>query len=152
MTCSRESEILDALQSARWPDACDDELRAHARSCAICADLLLVASAIAADVPRAAIPTAGVVWWRMQRREREEAARAASRTITIVQASSIAGAIALALTFLGGMSAMSDTWRTWLARAVQLASVPQWNVTLLCAIVVSLALAPVALYFAMSED
>jgi len=152
MNCPRESEIYDAIAAARWPDACDEELRAHASSCAGCADLVLITTEMAADIPAAHVPTSGVVWWRIQRREREEAARAASRTITILQASSIAAAIALALTILGGVSAMNASVRTWFSHALQLTGTPQWDLVFLGAIVMTLALAPVALYFAFSED
>jgi len=145
MNCPRESEIYDAIAAARWPEACDDELRVHASSCAACADLVLVATAITEDIPHAHVPTSGVMWWRIQRREREEAARVASRTITIVQASSIAAAIALALTILGGVHALQ------LPSVLQL-SVPQLSLPLLCALAASLALAPVAVYFAVTED
>ena len=153
MTCPRESEILDMLMTARWPDACGDELRAHAQSCASCADLVLVATAITSDVPEAHVPTSGVVWWRMQRRDREEAARAASRTITIVQASSILAAIAVVLTILGGVSAMSESWRRGMGNALQLLNnIPQWGLPLLFTLALVLVLAPVALYFAVREE
>ncbi|PYQ30339.1 MAG: hypothetical protein DMF56_05865 [Acidobacteria bacterium] len=152
MTCPRESEILDALMTARWPEACEDELRAHAQSCALCADLVLVATAITNDVPEAHVPTSGVAWWRMQRRDREEAARAASRTITIVQASSILAAIAVVLTILGGVSAMSESWRNGIAHGLQLLnSLPQWGLPLLLTLALVLAAAPVALYFAVRD-
>lgn len=153
MTCPRESEILDALMTARWPNACGDELPAHAKSCALCADLVLVATAITNDVPQAHVPTSAVMWWRMQRREREEAARAASRTITIVQASSIIAAIAVVLTILGGVSAMSETWRNGVAHALQqINNIPQWGLPLLFTLALVLVLAPVALYFAVREE
>ena len=152
MNCPRESEIYDAIAAARWPDACEEELRAHASSCADCADLVLITTSMAGDIPAAHVPTSGVVWWRIQRREREEAARAASRTITILQASSIAAAIALALTILGGVSAMNASVRSWFSHALQLTGTPQWDLVFLGAAVMTLALAPVALYFAFSED
>jgi hypothetical protein len=151
MNCPRESEIYDAIAAARWPDACDEELRAHASSCADCADLVLITTEMAGDIPAAHVPTSGVVWWRIQRREREEAARAASRTITILQASSIAAAIAIALTILGGVSAMNASVRTWFSHALQLTGTAQWDVLFLGAAVKTLALAPGASYFAFSE-
>lgn len=151
MNCPRESEIVDVLMAGRWPEACESELRAHADHCASCADLVLVATAIAADAPRADVPTSGVVWFRIQRREREEAARVASRTMTFVQASSIVAAIAFALTIVGGIS-FSDTWKAWLTRATQLASLTQWSFALSCVFLVTVALAPVALYFAFGKD
>ena len=44
--CCREDDVLDALTSGRWPDRADDELRAHVAACAICADVVEVASAV----------------------------------------------------------------------------------------------------------
>ena len=40
--CSRELEILDAVASGRWPNRADAELRAHASTCSICADVALM--------------------------------------------------------------------------------------------------------------
>jgi len=157
MNCPRESEVLDALTTARWPD----ELHAHAGGCALCADLVAVAAALHEDLQDAmhdvVVPASGLVWWRAQRREREEATRAAARTITLVQTASVLGAIAVALTILGGVSVMSDTWRDWLAgltsavRFESFAVVPQWNVPLMLAAAACLVLAPVALYFVVAE-
>jgi len=139
MICPRESEIADSLMTARWPNACEHELRAHAASCATCADLVLVATAIAQETPQVTVPASGVVWWRIQRREREKAVRTASRTITILQASSIAGAIALASTIAGSIS-------------VPTIHIPVWSLPLLLGFAVSLALAPVAVYWAVKAD
>jgi ABC-type uncharacterized transport system YnjBCD permease subunit len=151
MICTRESEIVDALMAGRWPDACETELREHATACAICGDLVLVATAIAADTPRTEVPTSGVVWWRIQRRERQEAARVASRTMTFVQSASIVAAIAFVLTIVGSLS-FSDTLKTWLLRAVEIMNIPQASIAILCLIVVTITLGPVALYFAVSKD
>ncbi|HJQ37432.1 MAG TPA: hypothetical protein VKB93_09855 [Thermoanaerobaculia bacterium] len=151
MICTRESEIVDALMAGRWPDACVTELREHAAACAICGDLVLVATAIAADAPRAEVPTSGVVWWRIQRRERQEAARVASRTLTLVQASSFVAAIAFVLTIVGSLS-FSDTLKTWFLRAIEIINIPAANIAVLCFLVVTITLGPVALYFAVSKD
>jgi hypothetical protein len=152
MSCPRENEILDALMAARWPDACDAELRAHATACTSCADLVIVAGAIVNDAQTmthaAHVPPSGAMWWRMQRRDREHAARAASRTITIVQGSSIAAAIAIAVTIIGGVS--------WISPGLDfsrvLASVPHWSLPVLGVFAASLTLTPLAVYFVLRED
>ena len=42
--CPRESDVLDALASSRWPHRVDAELSNHVASCAICRDVITVAS------------------------------------------------------------------------------------------------------------
>ena len=87
--CCREDDVLDALTSGRWPDRADDELRAHVATCAICADVVEVASAVLEvrdDEPgEMRIPSSAVMWWRAQMRARQEAAREAARPITVAQ-------------------------------------------------------------------
>jgi hypothetical protein len=151
MNCPRESEVLDALTTARWPD----EVRAHVDACATCGELVVVTNAfreeLLATAREANVPPSGLVWWRMQRREREEAARVASRAITFVQASSILGSIALALTIAGGLSGMSDKWLAWIGHTATFAS----GIPLLPLIVTaaaSLLLAPVVLWFVFAEE
>ena len=155
MTCPRESETLDAITTARWPE----ELQQHATSCAFCADLVAVATAFQEDLHAAAhdapIPPSGLMWWRVQRRERQEAARTAERTITYVQTATVAGAIAIALTILGGLSVMSDTWRGWITRAWSSLNFESFAFTpglALIAIATCFVVAPVVLYVAFAEE
>lgn len=157
--CAREAEVLEAVTAGRWPFA--GELQAHAASCPVCNDLVSVAAAFTEDTHdgllRADVPPSGLVWWRAQRRARTDAARTAGRAITFVQVASIIGAIAAALALLGGVTVMSRTWRTWIANfsdAVYFGGVtiPSWTPPLLAAFAVTLALAPIALYFAVRED
>ncbi len=153
MNCTRESEILEAVTAGR---PCSEELLAHAADCADCTDLLVVSSALVADMQEAMhaadIPPSGVVWWRAQRRARAESIRSASRTIALVQTASVIAAAAGALALLGTLH-----WRPWLARFsdadyVIAAILTQWSVPLLIAIGASLALAPLALYLAVARD
>lgn len=158
MNCPRELETLDAISTALWPD----ELQQHAASCALCADLVAVATAFREDmreaVQYAPVPSSGLMWWRVQRRERQEAARTAERTITFVQTASVLGAIAVALTIIGGLSVMNETWRGWIARLWSsvhfetIAAAPQWTLPLMIAIAACVVLAPVAVYFAFAEE
>ena len=87
--CCREEDVLDALTSGRWPDRADDELRAHVAACAICADVVDVASACSKSATTSPatmrIPSSAVMWWRAQMRARQEAAREAARPITVAQ-------------------------------------------------------------------
>jgi hypothetical protein len=90
--CPYEADVLDAATSGCWPDG----LRAHAGACAICGDLATIAAALQDDrdaaFEDAHVPTSGQVWWRATVRMRAEAAAAAARPLTIVEA--LAGACA----------------------------------------------------------
>ena len=138
LPCERESEILRAIEARHWPDRCDDELRAHSASCADCADLVDVATALTGDreeAMRAAhVPPSGAVWWRAQLRARQDAARAARRIISIVQAAAVLVAVVAVFLIVGPV-----------LPAVH------WSLPLIAALASPLVLAPVAVYFALTE-
>ena len=146
--CTREADVLDAITAGRWPDGCA-ELHAHASTCATCADLATVASAIAEDAAaamrRAPIPSSGLTWWRMQRRMQMEAARTATRAITFVEAATLAATVFAVLFILGGASLLRFNW-TALMPHVSL------SVPLLAAVATVLILAPIAVYYAVAEE
>ncbi len=153
--CDREIETFDAISSGAWPDTCDDSLRAHVANCAICSDVVEVATALIDDrddaLRHAPVPPSGVVWWRMQLRARNEAAQSARRTVIAVQAAVFAAVIAIALAILGG------TWWTKLPHIDEIAAsgllvVAQWGVPLLLALAIWLTLAPVAVWLAVAKD
>jgi hypothetical protein len=100
--CPREPELLAALGRGFVPV----ELEAHARECASCAELQLVAGALledrAAAVAAAPVPTSGSMWWRMRTRHRRDAQALARRTLLAGQAASIAVALGLLALFFGG--------------------------------------------------
>ena len=96
--CLQEQETLAIVHAGRWPDGCDDASRAHVNECTICGDIVRIGTLIANDyqasVRTARVPNSGLVWWRMQRRTKQEAVRNASRVITIVQAIAVAAGVA----------------------------------------------------------
>jgi hypothetical protein len=69
MSCTREQEALDLVRAGRWPEGCDDELRAHVATCVHCSESVPIASLLTADyhaaVRTAPVPTSGLVWWRV---------------------------------------------------------------------------------------
>jgi len=149
--CPQEQETLALVQTGRWPESCDESTRAHVASCAICSDIVGIASLIANDyqasVRTAHVPAAGLIWWRTQRRAREDALRTASSIITIVQAIAVAAGVAIAIGILVATGrafsfAPSDA-STFFA---------QWGLPLLVCVGAWLALAPVAVYFAVSKE
>jgi len=150
--CPQENETLSMVQAGRWPYGCDDAMRTHVDACATCADIVRVGSLIAADyhasLRSSHVPASGLVWWRMQRRSRQEAIRAASRVITVMQAIAVAAGVAVAIGILvatGRAFAFSpaEVSRTVLA---------QWGLPLIIGLASWVMLAPVAVYFAVSKD
>lgn len=148
--CPREQETLDLVRAGRWPAGCDDELRTHVASCAHCAESVQVASLLTDDyhaaLRTARLPTSGLVWWRVQRRAREEAARNAARVVTLVQAISVVTGLAIAL----GIASRAFSFVP--SDLISPATLSQWSLPLALAITVWLTLAPVAVYLAVSRD
>ena len=87
--CPRESDVLDALASARWPNRVDAELTSHVASCEICRDVITVAAAMREDHDaawqEANVPSSGQMWWRAEMRTRQDAIREASRPVAVAQ-------------------------------------------------------------------
>jgi hypothetical protein len=164
--CSREQDVLDALPARRWPERCDADLRAHVASCAICADLVDVATALLDDHEvawgDAHVPPSGVVWWRTQLRAREEAARAAARPLAFIQGVAASVAVWLVVALVRAVPpAYLSTWRAWVAglvpditvRMPDMASVTgAVPLSILVLLAAWLLLAPVAIYFAVIDE
>lgn len=157
--CERELDVLELARSGRWSERCDKDLAAHVTECAICSDLAAVADAMARDLetsmPKVSVPPSGLMWWRAQRRARQEAARVAVRAGTTIQALSVvAGMIALCVAMQTVMPAVE--WRGLLARSRDMiadaATVAQFSLPLAAILAVCLAAAPVALCFAFREE
>ena len=164
--CPREADVLDALAAQRWPGRCDEALRAHVAACGICLDLVEVAQALWHDhdaaYEHARVPSSGLVWWRAQLRAREDAARAAGRPIAFIQGVAVSAALWLILTVARAVPASTfGVWKGWLLRLVPhvTLSVPDLAraaaavpVSIVVFVLVSLVLAPLAIYFAVNED
>jgi hypothetical protein len=102
--CDREQEVLDAVRSGRWASAWGDEIRTHAAACAVCAEVALVAEVFQReeelakaelDRPGAALPSAGLVWWKAQLDARRAAEQRAAEPMVLVERAAYAlGALA----------------------------------------------------------
>jgi hypothetical protein len=158
--CARESEIVDRIAAGEWPDAAPADLRAHAASCPICADLALTASALHDDAAATleapmALPSAGQVWWRAELRARHEAARLAQRPVLAVQV--VAAVVVLAALVTGIRSLVPDVW-AWLARTASvartgsLATIEPVTLALVLAVGLWLVLGPIAVYMVVRAD
>jgi hypothetical protein len=138
--CNYEAEVLHAVTTAHITE----DLRAHIATCDGCAELLSVASAVADDrrtlMREAPIPSSGLMWWRTKMRAAEEARRAAVRTATLVQAGLIAVAIIIAVVGVGVT-----------VPAVHIDLKPLLTIPVF-AFAAWVILAPVAVYFTVTED
>ena len=134
-TCPREDELLDALGAG----FIGDELESHIRTCAACGEQRLVAGALLDErvqaVTEAALPSSGTMLWRMQMRRRQEAQATARRSLLIGQAVTLAAAVVLVFTLLGG---------TLAGEAVNVIASIKLSRPLLLAVAIWLLAAPIA--------
>lgn len=111
-TCPHEPAVIHASMAAAWPEGADPALVAHARTCAVCREAVLVATLMqAADgAADAEVPTAAQMWWRLAVRARLERERAAARPVVWLEG--LAGACGLGL-----VAAAAGVLQPWLAAA-----------------------------------
>ena len=166
--CLREQDVMDAVASGRWPGRIDPELQRHVDSCEICQDVATVFPAISAEREQTwdavTVPAASVVWWRAQIRAREEAARRIQRPIAVTQGIAVACLVAAALALMPlawpamkyGAGAVSGSieWIAPRAAAVSnaFAIVTGTALPILPFAAASLLLAPILLYYALTEE
>jgi hypothetical protein len=146
--CAREHEIVDAVTSGRWPDACEADLRDHVTTCQVCKEVAFVAGVLHEEhdvaLAEARLPSAGLVWWRAELRARREAVKAAERPLTLVHSLAAASAIGVGAALVGGMIPyVRDLFATF-------AALPDLGL-LIGAFVTLLVVAPLALYFVFSD-
>jgi hypothetical protein len=163
--CAREASIVRAAWSPDFASGrLDAELESHLAECETCAEIAALARALRDDrdaaCAGASVPSAGAVWWRAQRRAREEAARRAARPISFVHGIALGtvAAAALAVFSLGldDVRALLAGWShafSWpvfpTVTAVDLvSSLPASALLVLCT---TLLLAPVAIYLAVKR-
>jgi hypothetical protein len=95
----------------------------------------------ASAMREADVPPSGVVWWRIQRRLRQETTSVAMRAATVVQAFVVVAAIAMAVAIVG-KAAVTVDWT----------SAVRFGVPLVLVTVACLTMAPLALYFVLRRD
>lgn len=168
--CSREQELLEALGSGTTLEEWDADLRTHAESCAICREIVTVALPLLQE-HRSAIegahpPSSGVVWWRAQMRARQEAARAATRPITVFQGVAAAASVAMIVMllnvaaptlsgWLGGLTLLNGVADLFVLPEIDVASLKPTTsvgIVLAGACVLCLLLGPLAVYFAVTDE
>jgi len=171
--CSREQDVINAIVTGRWPDQCDESLCAHAAECAVCKELVEVTSVMRLDRDglhkEMSLPSAGQVWWRAAIRARLEASQRVAQPMSWIFGISLACAAGLAIAAVqllwspmrvafGGSS--PDAWASWLDLAftrllltlTNLGPLATTGVFVLLGAAACLVLAPLALYFALSDE
>jgi hypothetical protein len=118
--CSHEDDVLAAVNTGRWPDRADAELKAHVAGCEVCRELAAIAQAFAESdaIAQPSLPDASVVWLRSQIRAREDATRLAERPISVAQAVAFATAVGALGAVFGATSSWLQTGVKWLGTAV----------------------------------
>jgi hypothetical protein len=145
-----------------------DDLKRHAANCDICRDVVAVANLLSADHERARyevrVPAAGQVWWRSAVRARLEAAHAAARPLTWLHGIAAACAFGLAVAVIGMAWPTLTEITAWLTSqilgtdsgladvVVLMGAAIQKSLPLAFIVAACIVLAPVALYFALSDD
>lgn len=116
-TCSRQTEIKEALGSGHWPQACDADLREHANRCSCCAELVLVTETFrqargqAAQAARLSSPE--LLWWRAQLRRRYSAFEQVARPVAVAQGFALTLTLLVAAGFVVSQWQYGARWLSW---------------------------------------
>jgi hypothetical protein len=83
--CPRETEVLEAVQSAQW----EQSVQSHMSVCPVCQEVVQVAEwmQVLAETTEKdpALPSPAHIWWKAERLERQAAGEQATRPIAIFQ-------------------------------------------------------------------
>jgi hypothetical protein len=165
--CPTEPFVVNAVLSGRWPHDCDETLVAHARGCVMCRDVANVSLLLREDSEYSRfemhVPAAGQVWWRAAVRARLEGTTAASRPITWmhgITAAIVAGVLLAVVTTVwpmlpGAIDIVKTSARQLFPSAEMAGAVAgalQRSLLIALVAAVLLVLAPLALYFVLSDD
>jgi predicted anti-sigma-YlaC factor YlaD len=164
--CHRSSDVAAAASAGELSSAADSELRRHLAECEACRDLALVVTALRGERDRvrreAPAPSAGLVWWRAELRERQEAERRAAAPVTLVHAAAFIAVLVVAvvsfstfahLPWAASLADFLPTLPTWSEAAQSVADVsPILRWALALGATAWLILGPVALYLTLRRD
>ena len=155
--CAREQDVINAIVTGRWPDGCDESLRSHAAQCDVCKELVEVASVLRVDRDgmhdEISLPSAGQVWWRAAIRARLEASQRVARPFSWLLGVSAACAAGLTIALVQLLwSPVQIAWGFVLPALKDLTPVTTIGVFVLLGAAACLLLAPLALYFVLSDE
>ena len=166
MECAHEDRVLSAVLAGRWPSD-DEQLMAHTQQCAICGEVAEVAVALRADHEQARrevhVPVAGQVWWRSAVRARLESTQAATRPMAWLHGVTAAITLGVMLAIIGmawpTLVVAADWARDVVVPLMTTSEVPgvvggvlRQTMFIAVAAAACLLLAPVLLYFVLSND
>jgi hypothetical protein len=164
--CPREQEVVQAVLAGAWSTVDDQDLKAHTAECASCAEIATIAALMRDDNDHARrnvrVPAAGQVWWRAAVRARLEKTQAATQPITWMHGITAAVTIGILL------AAVSFAWPALTSNVIGFREAFAWvlpsgevttaiigafrqSLTLALIVTACLVLAPIALYFALSD-
>jgi len=116
ISCPCEKEVRDLVERGQWPQASPAELRNHAASCRVCADLVLVATAFqrarVSTVAAARPVSPGAIWWRAQLRSRQQAFERIQRPLLGAQ---VFAFVAVLLPIIGLIAFQAHNLVEWFA-------------------------------------
>jgi hypothetical protein len=140
-TCAHETEVVQAVLSRQWPEACDPSLRAHAAACPVCREVVAVSALLREDYEQGRdtiarrdvpLPSAGQIWWRAAVRARADAERTATRPLVWGYGAVAACAIGLMVAGIGALwpplrpAAGQALWPALLPALDRVASLAWW--------------------------
>jgi len=89
ISCSRRGNVAAMLRKGHWPDACEEDLRAHIESCSACEEQVLIGQSFQdlrmESVGGARLGSAQALWCKAQLRQREVALRRVGRPAALAQ-------------------------------------------------------------------
>lgn len=170
--CPHEHDVISAILADRWPNQCDESLHAHAAQCEVCKELVEVVSLLRIERQglhdEMRVPSAGQVWWRAAIRARLEASQQVARPFSWLAGISVACAVGLAVAVIELLWSPVQHALTWaspwtmsfgpgefgrlLPSLSDLAPFTTTGAFVLLGAAACLLLAPLALYFVLSDE
>jgi len=162
--CPRERDVLVAVSRA-WRVKSDEAVAAHADACARCAGVRAAAELLRAEhlrqIQATRVPSGAAMWWRLERRLRQEQARRAQRIALGVQAVVLACAAGVAAAVIqiaspwlrGTGTAAFEGWTDLVpSLAVWANALASWAVPVAMLVAAWLVLVPAAVYLGLADD
>jgi hypothetical protein len=168
--CSREPDVLRAV-AREWRGDIDDEVVRHAAECPRCAAVRAAAELLRDEHARIAqaahVPTAAAMWWRLDRRLRDERVARLQRLALATQAVTLAASAGAAVAVFQMVApwvsrpgtGVSTTWEAGLAmltawtRSISWIEVASaWALPIALAAAAWILLVPAVLYLGFADE
>jgi hypothetical protein len=164
--CVRAADVLAAMTAGPEPGLANEELRQHADVCASCRDMVTVVTALRGERDRVrratSVPSAGLVWWRAQLRQRQQATLKATAPVTVLHVAAIVAVAVLAVVLATSVASFvrMPSLAGFMPSTASFVEVSRSLTTefpllpygLMLGATAWLILGPVALYFALRRD